>query len=867
MSPPDQHAPGSLIGRSEELARLRGALEADAVVVVVGEGGIGKTALVQEAVHDLDRKVVVAQGLRFLSDDPTLLTRQLLGPTSPVGDLDSQAAAVEAMVNGGVLVVEDAHWLHPLALEFLAAVARRVTTVATIRRGDPGAPAALDALAADGPASTAIVELGPLGEEDADVLAAVRAPEASVAGRRSIVASTGGNPLLIEEACRHGLEAGTLRDLMAVRVADLAPDLTDAAVVLAAAGRPVPLDVVGPISHRLVAEGLADVPVDDSIRVRHALLAEAIVEVVGPERVAEAHRLLSETTTDPEHRARHLARAGRRLEARVAAETAAGAAATPAGKAAMAWFAAGLFDPAIDPLDQPSLDALVDAASRADSVLGMPSEAAAFLESLSVPTDLDVVALRLALAAALTGAGRQPEAHEIYAELGRTDLDPTHPAAARVLTARARGVLAEAWDFGAAIPILEDAVAAAERAGSPDPVPLTLLASCRSMVGADGWEDTYRAAIAAADTAGTPEQTAISRSQFMHALAMRGRAEEAEHWLEEAIAATHRHELLRLRRELLIERARLRTEAGDHAEALSVVDEAVDGSGDGRLLALALGVVGPAMLALGLVDEGRARFGAAVDVVPQDMTCLTEVAWGLARFELAAGHPEEAGRALSRLRGLDIPFPNIAGTSHLLAAWARLDGASGVEDEDLPELDPDDPLFGEGQALRAECLGVRALADGAPDVAAGLLSEAMTRWEEEGSFLVLGARWARAEAMAARGDEGAAVAELIEVETEAARRYRALLPRVIRSLRRLGVDRREPVPDRRGPAGLSPREVQVLELVGQGLSNRVIGDRLGSSARTVESQVRSAMAKLGATTRAQAATMLAATPGGDRGSP
>jgi DNA-binding CsgD family transcriptional regulator len=63
---------------------------------------------------------------------------------------------------------------------------------------------------------------------------------------------------------------------------------------------------------------------------------------------------------------------------------------------------------------------------------------------------------------------------------------------------------------------------------------------------------------------------------------------------------------------------------------------------------------------------------------------------------------------------------------------------------------------------------------------------------------------------------------------------------------------------RRGEAafGLTPREVEVLRLVGAGLSSRVIARRLGVSIATVETHVRSSVAKLGAPNRRAAAARL-----------
>jgi DNA-binding NarL/FixJ family response regulator len=51
---------------------------------------------------------------------------------------------------------------------------------------------------------------------------------------------------------------------------------------------------------------------------------------------------------------------------------------------------------------------------------------------------------------------------------------------------------------------------------------------------------------------------------------------------------------------------------------------------------------------------------------------------------------------------------------------------------------------------------------------------------------------------------------------------------------------------------LTARETAVLALAGEGCSSQVIAERLGIARVTVESHVRSAMRKLGATTRRQA---------------
>jgi DNA-binding NarL/FixJ family response regulator len=58
---------------------------------------------------------------------------------------------------------------------------------------------------------------------------------------------------------------------------------------------------------------------------------------------------------------------------------------------------------------------------------------------------------------------------------------------------------------------------------------------------------------------------------------------------------------------------------------------------------------------------------------------------------------------------------------------------------------------------------------------------------------------------------------------------------------------------RANPAGLTRRQSQVLELVGEGLSNSEIADKLCISAKTAEHHVSALMARLEATTRREAA--------------
>jgi len=56
----------------------------------------------------------------------------------------------------------------------------------------------------------------------------------------------------------------------------------------------------------------------------------------------------------------------------------------------------------------------------------------------------------------------------------------------------------------------------------------------------------------------------------------------------------------------------------------------------------------------------------------------------------------------------------------------------------------------------------------------------------------------------------------------------------------------------RSPRALSPRQIEVLGCVSEGLSNREIGERLGLSDRTVEVHLRKAFDRLGVSSRTEA---------------
>ncbi len=111
--------------------------------------------------------------------------------------------------------------------------------------------------------------------------------------------------------------------------------------------------------------------------------------------------------------------------------------------------------------------------------------------------------------------------------------------------------------------------------------------------------------------------------------------------------------------------------------------------------------------------------------------------------------------------------------------------------------------------------------------------------------------------LATRPETRAAAADLARA---AHQRFQALgseawCRRLEGQLRTLG--RRAPTPSRAGAGGLSSRELEVLGLVAEGLTNREIAERLVISQNTAIRHVANIFAKLGAGSRAQAVRLAA----------
>lgn len=229
-----------LLERSALLTQLDAALTGGRVVLVAGEAGIGKSALVHRFIQRRERDVRFLVGLC----DP-LLTPRALGPLRDIavqvrGKLAERLAAGAAREEvfaafldelagyrgPQVVVVEDVQWADAATMDMLVLLGRRLervhaTLVVTYRDDELGAGHPLRALLSAVSTDRLVhVRPAPLSEEAVAELAR-RAGRAS----RGLHTITGGNPLLVTEVLAAG-EPGvpaTIRDLAMTRLAALTP--------------------------------------------------------------------------------------------------------------------------------------------------------------------------------------------------------------------------------------------------------------------------------------------------------------------------------------------------------------------------------------------------------------------------------------------------------------------------------------------------------------------------------------------------------------------------------------------------------------------------------------------------------------------
>lgn len=828
-----------LIGRAEELARTRAALTGGEPVVLVGEAGVGKTALLRAAASRCGRDCFHGGGLATLAWRPYTGFHRAFGVPPPDGDPARVADWVADRVGRGVLILDDLQWCSPATLALLDALGRRITVVAAVRSDEPGSEAAL---AAAGGAGLAALTLPPLAPaEAASVVRRLRAG-LDPATVDDIVRRAGGNPLLLEELTASGATSATLQRVVAARLAALPDRSRSAMALLALVGRPVPADVLGPAAAALTAAGLVQSEPDGTIQVRHALLGEAALAGVSAADRGRLHRRIADALDDPGESARHYAAAGQSTLAYSKALEAAAATDVPGERAAHLKLAAeSASGPGAFSLRIRAADALCDATDYigAEDLLDQlpstgPIGARAMLtRSRARWLSGDADGARAALAQGL-----------VLVEGSGSDVE------IRLRIDAARLTLLCDMDGAAAAAEAAAALAMAEERGLATARARYVLGSADYISGGNAWQDHLARARAEARAENDHEVEFLAGHNLIIAhknagdpRLARSLAFEMRDWARGLGFAYWDRQFTALELSCALS-------DGDYAhvingttalraQSLATVPRTREETT--MVLAVALVDVGRLDEALELIEEETARVGP-------DPRGRGTLSWPLAEARFWGGDWAGALQVASTWRDGGRPDPLLLGHLTALAAHSAVQLGRPV-----PEAAPQ--LLPATRGLGDELAGLRATVAGDPALATKHFDGAAEAYAPYQLRAALRCRWLAGQARLESGDRDGAERDLLELERQLeARGMQTLLGAVRRSLRACGVRRAARRGD--GGSGLTQREEEVLRLVGQGLTDAAIARRLGVTPRTVASQVASARTKLGARTRRQAASML-----------
>lgn len=831
-----------LVGRETELRLLSTLLAEGRRPVLYGEAGVGKTALARAIAPACGRRLLEAGALGTLSWLPYLPLRRLLGHDPLGADAAHVAREVDEAVGAGILLLDDLHWADRDTREAIALLPPHVSTIVAVRRGDPGAADVLGELGRHG---YELVPVEPLPAETAARLVASIRPGLTRAEIGSLVRRTGGNPLLIEELTAVGGPSESLRLSLAARLRLLTDAGRDAMGLLALAGRPVDQSLVGEGAGELVAAGLATL--DGELRVRHALLAETAAAQLDVADRKRLHAHLARALPDPGESARHYAAAGEHEvaveQALRAAENAGRPGEVAAHLALAASFARG---PDAVALRMRAAAALIDGNEYA-AAEGLLAEVACS-EPLS---QAEVWRLRFQ---AREHAGDRPGARDAWAAGMRLAGGSGSAIEVRLLIDEARMAYLFDDNFEAAVSISETALRRAYEVRAHVPAALGVRGSAAAFAREPGWPERLRKAIAAARQARDLDTEFRSGNNLVLGLQHEGRFAEAR---RTAVTLAGRARRARVAawesrmRTWLVSIDWYRGFPRDAAEEATFLLRQVLEPADRRFLDP---VAQQAFIDLGRYDEARSLIEKALEELEREQAPddeLSDVLWARTDLELAAGRPlaavTSADECLARCG--DGEWEETAVTFVTLThAWASLD----LGRPSLVELVPPRRSLLAPAAFELDAL--RLAAGGEHAQAALVFARAARAWERRYFRSHLRCLWGQAESLRRAGkvERGRVVLEAAE-QRALERGYQSLLGRIQRSLRLMGARRSAPRSD--GAGGLTGREHEVLALAAAGLSNGEIARRLGIGRPTVQRFVSSACAKLGATTRAQAAAL------------
>jgi DNA-binding CsgD family transcriptional regulator len=848
-----------LVERERELSILGEAVDGvrsgsrGRLVFVAGEAGVGKTALLRLFCDDR------AGGARVLwGASDALFTPRPLGPFLDIaggtgGDLaraaeagagtfELAAALMEELRRRPptILVLEDVHWADDATLDVLRLLARRVKSLpaallVSYRQTELDRFHPLRQVLGEFGSEAERVTLAPLSPDAVAQLAASHGVDGTALHER-----TGGNPFFVTEVLAAGEEIpDTVRDAVLARAARLTPaarELLDA-VAIAPSQCELPLlersapDAL-PALDECLSSGML-VEANGAVAFRHELARLAVEQAAAPDQKLRLHRetlaalrAAPEATADLARLAHH-AEAARDTGAVLEFAPPAGAYASQVGahREAAAQYARALrFADVLPPAERGDLLAAhwleCYVTTQDDAAIASGREAREVWRALGDPLKeaealASIAAVALNMGATEDAADAAREAASMLEEM------PPGPHLGRVYDLIA-GVSLLFEDRAETELWAQRAIEIAEPIGDGYAVAssLSLIGAASALQGLpSGVDELERSLAMARDVPGAEEL--VGRGHVLLAMAgCRARSLDLmERAVEPGIAYCAERDLDIWGRYLLATRSWVALERGDWDRAaetagLVFMEDCTMSCAQARVVLVLLRARRGDPDPWGPLEEARAI---------AERTGMLWWLWQIAAIEAEAlwlaGRPERIADATADTFELAVRL----GSPWVIAelAWWRRQG--GV-DEPVPEA-----AAGPFELqLRGDWSGAEAA------------------WREAGC------PYEAAFALAETGDEAALRKALEELQALGARPAAAIVSRRLRERGVRGVPRGQRPATRANPANLTPREVEVLELVAQGLRNADIAKRLVLSERTVAHHVSSILGKMGVRGRAEA---------------
>jgi DNA-binding CsgD family transcriptional regulator/tetratricopeptide (TPR) repeat protein len=833
-----------LVGRAAELALVLGHLGHGRPVAVVGETGVGKSALLRMAARSGGGLVFDGGALNTLRWMPYLPIARAIGTRPPPGDHSAVADWVASRVDGGVLILDDVQWADQDTLALFGQLARSVKLLVGIRSGDPGATAAFRHVTES---RFATVRLGPLTPEQTAQLLRFWTPDLREEDVSRIVEASHGNPFLMQHLAVDGGHSPILRLVMGARLRRLSPAAHDAISIVGLLGRPVERDLLGPSVSELVEAGLV---LDDGeiVTASHPLLAEVAIGQLEREERQAIHGRIARSVRDPGEAGRHFAAAGEDGEAYAKSIEAAALADDPADRASHLAVAAAA-------IRGPEGDRLRIQAAAALLTVGEYARAMDLLEPIS--GDNPVIRAEAAL---MAGQARlwldDPAGANTWIERGLASVAGSKLRVEVMLRIESGRVALLQRDAESARARAEDAWMLARAVGAEEAATRWLLGCTRLLEQSPACLDDFRAALDEARRVGDNLLECEAEAWLIDALQIFGDADDAAARSDWMVSRT---QALRLKGwEVIFRFLRSRLDIvrhGSYDRAIPELEELLHRNALGQHREEAAGLLAVALAHVGRETEARAQIAQSIfgATAPWGRPCLV---LAQAEIEWLTGRPHAALAAVEQLRA-----EAGAGCEPQLALGSILEGWALVDLGRYPERPLVGPLAPVAEAALVESEALVALSrEGGAARAEALFEQAAEIWSKSWLAGELRCRWAAAEIARRSGALDRAREALLGLQERLlAAGMVTFLGRIQTSLRKSGIPLAAgtAVPGRQAKGdGLTQREREIMRLVGAGLSSRDIAQLLSIAQSTVETQIRSAMRKLGAATRVQAATLV-----------